>query len=77
MLTEAFMHVFFKPVLLLCILILLFSWVFVRSNTLETTTEKIITSTGMPQQRTRYVFHWDRFSAYITNTPDRIGKLFK
>ncbi|MEW6709658.1 MAG: hypothetical protein AB1403_07530 [Candidatus Riflebacteria bacterium] len=70
------MHAFFKPALILFFFIFLFFYIFSNSNTLETTTEVYQTSTGMPQQRTNYIFHWDRFYDYIVKTPDRIKQSF-
>ena len=70
------MHAFFKPVLILILVIFLFSYAFSKSNTLETTTEQYTTSSGMPQQRTKYIFHWDRFGTYVKETPQRISAWF-
>lgn len=70
------MHAFFKPALIIFILIFLFFYILINSNTMETKTEVVTASNGMPVQRTTRIYHWDRFSAYIKNTPTRIQNYF-
>lgn len=70
------MHAFFKPVLLILFVVFLFFYILINSNTVESRSEVVVLSTGMPQQRTSHVFHWDRFGAYIKNTPARIKNYF-
>lgn len=71
------MDVFFKPILILAVVIIIFGYIFARSNTLETTTEVVISPSGMPTQKTNYIFHWDRFGNYIINTPQRVKKCWQ
>ncbi|HQB84006.1 MAG TPA: hypothetical protein PLR50_10950 [Candidatus Rifleibacterium sp.] len=52
----------------------MFYYFFVNSITLEITTESYTNASGMPSQRTVYIYHWDRFGDYIKNTPERIKK---
>ncbi len=70
------MHAFFKPVVFLLAVALIFFYVLINSNTIETTTALTTSRTGMPLQTTSYTYHWDRFGAYISNTPERIKKYF-
>lgn len=71
------MDVFFKPILVLAVIICIFSYIFVKSNTLETTTEVVTSPSGMPMQKTNYTFHWDRFGNYIVDTPQRVKKVWQ
>ena len=57
-------------------IVVVFFYILINSNTVETTTEVYTGHSGLPQQRANYVFHWDRFGNYIINTPERIKKLF-
>ncbi len=68
------MHAFFKPVIFIFVLACVFYYCFVSSNTLEIKTEAYTNASGMPGQRTIYIYHWDRFTDYIKNTPERIKK---
>lgn len=70
------MHAFFKPVLIIIVLLMIFAYVFTQSGVIETKTEVVTTSTGMPQQQTTYIYHWDRLGKYIKNTPARVKKYF-
>ncbi len=70
------MHAFFKPVIFIFVLACVFYYIFVNSNTLEITTEVYTNASGMPSQRTVYIYHWDRFGDYIKNTPERIKTAF-
>ncbi|NCB40360.1 MAG: hypothetical protein EOM80_16495 [Erysipelotrichia bacterium] len=68
------MDVFFKPVLVFIVVIGIFFYILSNSNTIETKTEVVTSASGMPMQNTSYIFHWDRFGAYVKNTPRRIKK---
>ncbi|MDD3148686.1 MAG: hypothetical protein PHD82_15435 [Candidatus Riflebacteria bacterium] len=70
------MYAFFKPVLLIFVIVSLFFFILIKSKTVETTTELVTAPSGMPVQTTSYTWHWDRFGNYITSTPERIKKYF-
>lgn len=70
------MHAFFKPVLVIFLIIFSFFYVLVKSNTIETTTEVYTSKSGMPIQTTNYIYHWDRFEDYVKDTPERMKKSF-
>lgn len=59
----------------LCILIF-FLFVFKRSKTLELRYDKYFHN-GMPYTKTVYIYHWDRFSKYLTEIPDKIKSYFE
>lgn len=61
------MYAFFKPVLLIFVIVSLFFYILINSKTVETTTEVITAPSGMPVQTTSYTWHWDRFGDYITS----------
>lgn len=69
------MDVFFKPVMILAIVFCLFAYVFYQSGTLEIKQEDFM-ERGMPMKRTVFIQHWDRFGAYVKNTPERVKAYF-
>lgn len=66
------MHAFFKPVMIIFIIFCIFFYILVQSNTIETTTRKFISHTGLPKETTDFTFHWDRFGNYVKQTPERV-----
>lgn len=69
------MDAFFKPILIIAVLFGVFAYIFFQSGTLEIKQEDYM-ERGMPMKRTVFIQHWDRFGAYVINTPDRISRYF-
>ncbi|HEY9070552.1 MAG TPA: hypothetical protein VIV61_09855 [Candidatus Ozemobacteraceae bacterium] len=67
------MDVFFKPVLAIGLLILVFAYLFIQSGTLEIKQEEY-TDRGMPMKRTVYNLRWERFGDYVTGIPGRLSR---
>ncbi len=67
--------VFLKPLLILALILGIFSWIFIQSQTLEMV-PVMETRNGLPYKVTHYKFHWDRFKDYVSNTPTRISEFF-
>jgi len=66
----------FKIVIVLTIIVIILAFVFVKSNTLEVRSEKVMRN-GIYYDTSHYFFHWDRFSGYVKSIPKRIKQLFQ
>ena len=64
----------FKLVLILTVIVAILAFIFVKSDTLEVRSERVMRN-GMPYDTNRYILHWDRFGAYVKSIPRRLKGL--
>jgi len=64
-----------KKIILLIIVLSLFMFIFIKSNTWQIRSIKE-SKAGVEYKRTKHSLHWDRFFNYIKRLPKKIIKAF-
>ena len=67
-----------KMLSFLILIVFVFLYIFIQSNTLETIQEDVRKEgDALTYTKTRYALHWDRFVDYSESIPDNVERFIK